>query len=586
MDGKVLLLNIHRFTYDLMTITNESPGILYLAGYLETKGYDALVFQGEPAGALEFIEKQAAEGKILAVGFYCDYENTVEVFEMSGLVSRKYSVPVILGGPQVSGFDTEYIAGSGCLAAVCGEGELALLGILECLYNGAGDWKKLAGVIYAGENGALVSNGTAPVIENLDELPPPAFHRWVNKPRLKSVYIQTGRGCPFSCEFCHEGSLRRKVRLKSVGKVIEHIEKTLSEEPDLNYIAFADDTLIMSRERVSELCAGLSELRKKRNFVWFCEGHMRQLIKYPGILAEMTRAGMIKMQVGIESGSQAVLDAYGKKTTTAEIESVVKMAAGEGVHQMIGFFITGGPFESREIIEENKRFAEKLLNLAPGVIILGVSPLMPYPATGISRCPEKFGLEILDPAGLTVFSDYPVTRTVSLSREEVAAGQNELIQHILDTMMKLFREGKVPHESIINCFRDFNYGAQSVWYLAIYNVVPFVRGYYTLMSRNAVKRSVDIAGDEIYGWRPQRIMEMWHDVDFSEGYPAVGKNVLSPLEFELLLYSTGKLKLKQVLEKVREKFGKNFDGEAEFNNEAMNILKSFERKYWLAYAPF
>ena len=586
MGGKVLLLNIHRFTYDLMTITNESPGILYLAGYLESKGYDSLVFQGEPSGALDFIEKQAAGGKILAAGFYCDYENSIEVFEMSGLVSQKYGMPVILGGPQVSGFDAKYIGGSGCLAAVCGEGELTLFGILECLYNGAGDWKKLGGVIYTGENGELISNGNAPVVENLDELPLPAFHRWVNKPRLKSVYIQTGRGCPFSCEFCHEGSLKRKVRLKSIGKVIEHIEKMLADEPDLNYIAFADDTLIMSRERVSELCAGLSELRKKRNFVWFCEGHMRQLIKYPGILAEMTRAGMIKMQVGIESGSQMVLDAYGKKTTTAEIESVVSAAAAEGVHQMIGFFITGGPFESRQIIEENKKFAEKLLNLAPGVIILGVSPLMPYPATGIARCPEKFGLEIIDPAGLTVFSDYPVTKTASLSREEVAAGQNELIQHILDTMMRLFREGKVPHETIMNCFHDFNYGAQSVWYLAVYNVLPFVRGYYTLMSRNAVKRSIDIADGEIYGWRPQRIMEMWHDVDFSEGYPAVGKDVLSPLEFELLLYSTGKLKLKQVLDRVREKFGKNFSDETEFNDEAMNILKTFERKYWLAYAPF
>lgn len=586
MDGKILLLNIHRFTYDLMSITNESPGILYLAGYLESKGYDALVFQGEPRDALAFIENETKKSKILAVGFYCDFENTVEVYEMSGLISKEYKIPVIFGGPQVSGFDAKYISESGCLAAVYGEGELTLHGLLECLYNGAGDWKKLCGIIYTNEAGQLVKNEPGPIIENLDDLPLPAFHRWVNKPDFKSVYIQTGRGCPFSCAFCHEGSLKRKVRLKSVDKVIEHIELMLEKEPNLNYIAFADDTLVMSRERVSKLCAGLCELRKKRNFVWFCEGHMKQLIKYPGILAEMTQAGMIKMQVGIESGSQAVLDSYNKKTTITEIEEVVKMAAAEGVHQMIGFFITGGPFESREIIEENKKFAEKLLNLAPGVIILGVSPMMPYPATDISRCPDKFGMQIIDPAGLTVFSDFPVTRTAALSRQEIAAGQNELIQHILNTMMKLFKEGKVPHETIVNCFRDFNYGAQSVWYMSIYNVVPFVRGYYTLISRNAVKRSADIADDEIYGWRPQRIMEMWHDIDFSEGYPAVGKDALSPLEFELILHSTGKLKLKQVLDKVREKFGRLFKDEAEFNNAAMDILKTFEKKYWLAYAPF
>lgn len=324
MDGKILLLNIHRFTYDLMSITNESPGILYLAGYLESRGYDPLVFQGEPSGALNLISAHIKESKILAVGLYCDYENTVEVFELSAHISKQYKIPVILGGPQVSGFDAEYIRESGCLAAVYGEGELTLLALLECLYNGAGDWKKLAGIIYAGETGQLVKNEAGPIIENLDDLPLPAFHRWVNKPEFKSVYIQTGRGCPFSCAFCHEGSLKRKVRLKSIDKVVGHIESLLASEPALNYIVFADDTLIMSRERVSKLCAGLSELRKKRDFVWFCEGHMRQLIKYPGLLAEMTRAGMIKMQVGIESGSQMVLDTYGKKTTTAEIEEVVK----------------------------------------------------------------------------------------------------------------------------------------------------------------------------------------------------------------------------------------------------------------------
>ncbi len=586
MDGKVLLINIHRFTYDLMSITNESPGLLYLAGYLESKGYDSLVFHGEPSDAREFLNKEIKESKILACGLYCDFENTAEVFEISDLISRHHKIPVILGGPQVGGFDAKYISGCGCLTAIFGEGEIPLHGILECLYNGAGDWKKLSGLIYVNESGELTRTEATPMIENLDALPLPAFHKWVNKPELKSVYIQSGRGCPFSCAFCHEGSLKRKVRLRSVDKVLEHIKMVLDNEPSLNYIVFADDTLIMSRERVMELCAGLTEIRKKRNFVWFCEGHVKQLIKYPGLLAEMTKAGMIKMQVGIESGSQKVLDAYGKRTTLAEIEEAVKMSAREGVHQMIGFFITGGPFENREILEENKKFAEKLLNLAPGVIILGISPLMPYPSTEITHCPEKFGLKIVDPQGSTVFSDFPVTQTDFMNREEIAAAQNELMQHILDTMIKLFKDGKVPHERIVDCFRDYGYGAQSVWHMAVYNTIPFVRGYYTLIARNAVKRSLDIPENEILGWRPQRIMEMWHDVDFSEGYPKIGKDVLSPLEFELLLYSTGKLKLKQVLDKVREKFGRLFDSESEFNEEAMNILKKFEHKYWLAYAPF
>ncbi|MFP5211802.1 MAG: B12-binding domain-containing radical SAM protein [Acidobacteriota bacterium] len=585
MDGRVLLFNVHRTLFDTVDLQLESPGLLALAAFLETRGYDALVFQGEPTEAKTFFERQAREGSILAAGFYCDFENQIEVCALSAAIANGHGVPVLLGGPQVAGFDADYLTRSRCMAAVVGEGELTLCRLLDAIRDGSRDWRKIDGIVHVDEAGSVVRNPVGPVVQDLDELPYPAFHRWVNKPRRRQAHVMSGRGCPFQCAFCYEGSLSRPVRLRSVERAMGEVEAILASEPDMRYLAFSDDTFTISPERVREFCTKLAELRKKRDFIWYCEGHVKLLDRWPHLLGEMSRAGMRRLQIGIESGDQRVLDVYGKKTTVEEIERVVKAGADAGVHQMVGFFITGGPFESPETLARNKAFYERLIDLAPGVIEIGPSPLMPYPETAIGRCPEKFGLRVVDPNGTTTFSDYPVTETEEMDREAIAKSQRELVEHGIRAMRRAFREGKVPHERVLDAFRDLAYGAASLWHTAVYSVMPFVAGYYTLLARGAVSRSTDVPEAELDGWRPQRIMEMWHDVDFSAGFPQIGRDVLSPLEFELLLYCTGKLRLRQVLDRVYEKFSQNFDSRSEYEESARRILKSFEGKYWLAYAP-
>ncbi|MCX8131421.1 MAG: B12-binding domain-containing radical SAM protein [Clostridia bacterium] len=585
MEGRVLLFNIHRITSDILNLEVESPGLLALAAFLETKGYDALVYQGEPSLARDFLGRQSKENIILAVGFYCDFENRTEVSEMSRFIASNYGLPVIFGGPQVSGMDAEYISNSKCTAAIAGEGEITLWRFLDCLCEQGGDWRELGGVVYVDESGTLIQKPCGNIVQNLDELPLPALHRWVNRPVRRKAHVLTGRGCPFNCAFCHEGSLSRSVRLRSVEHVLHEVETILDNEPYINYIVFADDTFTLSPERVKKLCEGLVRLRQKRDFIWYCEGHIKLLDKWPEMLADMVEAGMVRLQMGIESGVQSVLDKYNKGTTVPQIENVIKAAVDAGVHQIVGFFITGGPFESRETIERNKAFYERLIELAPGIIELGPSPLMPYPDTDIARCPGKYGIRILDPKGNTTFSDYPVTETEAMTREEIAKAQKELIAHGVGVMMRLFRQGKVPHERVLNCFRFHSYGAVSVWYTAIYSQVPFVHGYYTLLARGAVSRSDEIPENRIEEWRPQRTMEIWHDVDFSQGFPRIGRDVLSPLEFELLLYSTGKLCLCQVLDIVYDKFSGRIETRREFDDMARRILRSFEKKYWLVYAP-
>jgi radical SAM superfamily enzyme YgiQ (UPF0313 family) len=585
MEPKVLLFSVQRITVNLLREDLETPGLLALAGFLETKGYDALIYKGEPASVKEFLENQIQAKDLLAVGFYCHYENQFEVAALSAEITEEYALPVILGGPQVGGFDAAYLQESRCLAAVCGEGEITLWRLLESLSGKGGDWRDIDGIIYADEHSDLVRTPPGPIVENLDDLPLPAFHKWVNKPILREIHVMTGRGCPFNCAFCHEGSLSRPVRLRSIKNVLKEVETLLANEPEAKYIFFTDDTFVLSPKRVRAFCEGLSGLREKRDFAWFCEGHANLLDRWPDLLSEMTKAGMIRLQIGVESGVAKVLEIYGKQTTQPQIERVVKACFDSGVHQVVGAFITGGPFESEEIVSQNMAFCDKLIELAPGVAELGPSPLTPYPDTAIARDPKKYGIRIIDGKGITAYSDYPVTETATMNREQIARAQKELIEHEIQTMHRVFKQGKVSHERILNSFVDFSYGAMSLWYLAVYSKIPFLKGYYTLLARGAVSRSNDIPPEDLAEWRPQRILEMWHDVGFSEGYPRIGKEVLSPLEFEILLYATGKLRLNQVLDRVYHKFSTRFKDRDGFEAMAADILKTFEERYWLAYAP-
>ena len=583
--GSILLFNVHRITYDSLKMVTEPGSLLGLAAFLEQHGWKTQVFQGEPSRARNFLSAEMDKNPVLAVGFYCDFENPVEVRQMSRWATEEFGIPVVLGGPQVGGFDADFLRESGCLAAVLGEGEIPLLRLLGCLFRTGAPWKGIEGLVYRDETGQLVRNPPGALLSNLDELPLPAIHRWVNKPFRTKAHILTGRGCPFNCAFCHEGSLSRPVRLRGVPHVLAELDALLAKEPDLKYIAFADDTFITSPRRVREFCRGIAERRQTRNFVWYCEGHVKYLSRWPEILPDMVEAGMVRLQTGIESGLQEVLDIYNKKTTLEEIERVVASAAAAGVHQLVGFFITGGAFENKETLEHNKAFSERLIELAPGVVELGPSPLMPYPDTDIARNPSKYGIRFLDPDGLTTLSDYPVNETETMSREQIAMAQQELVQHVIRCMRQAYTDGKIPHERILHCFQDLTYGAVSLWHTAVYSVLPFVRGYYTLLARGAVRRSQDIPESELDGWRPQRIMEMWHDMDFTPGYPRIGRQVLSPLEFELLLYSTGKLRLREVRNRVYPRFADNFSTRAEFDSLVDAILQRFEAECWLAYAP-
>src|SRR5690606_18858186 len=105
---------------------------------------------------------------------------------------------------------------------------------------------------------------------------------------------------------------------------------------------------------------------KYHDFKWFCEGRVDIISKHPEIAQAMQEAGLIRLQIGVESGNQRILDAYRKGITLEQITECVDICYEADILSVIGNVIIGGAFEDNETIQNTIEFVCKLMARAPG----------------------------------------------------------------------------------------------------------------------------------------------------------------------------------------------------------------------------
>jgi len=416
--SELLLMNIYRDS-SVNTALSDSIGQHLIAAYLGTKVHSAKVFSGRGHEARRILEEQIAQG-ILAVGFYISADNKSITANLVKWVKEHCNLCVFVGGPEAISCNEDFFRETMCDFAIENEGEEPVRLLLEYLLRKNIALSEIPNLKYLGGNGSVVKNDISYYVENLDTMPNPDSRNSLNAQfRMgKEIGLITGRGCPYHCAFCYEGANAKRVRFRSVQNVMAEIDEVLAKNPKLEIINFYDDTFTLIPERVVQFCSEL----KKRNLQWVCEGHISNLIKNPALVKRMVDAGMVGMQIGIESGSDRVLAAYRKNTTAADLIDVVELCKKAGLPCLEGNFIIGGAFENRSTYEDSLVFAKKAIEVGRGMFECRSVFLAPYPYTLISKEPEKYGLHI-DQKRLkqTLYSmQSPVMYTDALSIEEIS----------------------------------------------------------------------------------------------------------------------------------------------------------------------
>jgi len=231
-------------------------------------------------------------------------------------------------------------------------------------------------------------------IKDLDSIPFPARHLidwsryyrgifWGTKRLAKAVSMITSRGCPFNCVFCSSYCVfGRHTRFRSTNNVIAEIKHVIATMGYRGF-NFHDDTFCLSRKRVVELCSEF----KKLDIVWRCLTRADTVDKK--LLDCMSDAGCKELILGMESGSQKILNNLRKGTTVEQNCHAMKLVKDSGIQLKVGI-IVGSPGETWETIGATK----KLLKECPPHF-WNVSVFTPLPGSFAWMYPEKLGLKIL-----------------------------------------------------------------------------------------------------------------------------------------------------------------------------------------------
>jgi radical SAM superfamily enzyme YgiQ (UPF0313 family) len=324
----------------------------------------------------------------------------------------------VVGGGVVTENPEILLKATACDFAVIAEGEFTIVELMDAITN-SGDFSKIEGLAYKTDRGEIKVNQRRKLIENLDEVPRPAYHLFPMDIYLKNqshskvlgkqleMNLITSRGCPFDCNYCYH-IFSKGVRYRSIEKVIGEI-KFFIQEYQVHSFIFIDETFTINSKRVTEFCEALK--KEKIKISWSCYARVSLVEK--GLLKLMKESGCYRIGFGIESGSQTILDLMNKRETVEQADRAIKMVRKAGM--ICGTtFMFGYPGETLETIQETVSFCKKHLIQASFFFTA------PYPGTKLySQVQEKVFrkykdmddfLEVLGDAGdfvvnLTDFDD-------------------------------------------------------------------------------------------------------------------------------------------------------------------------------------
>lgn len=576
-ENDIVFFNLHRRYINMEPQFGGFMGIYLLSAFLNNNGYNAQGYAGAFMRGKDILDKICQNKQVEVIGLYCDYDNVTENIFLSRYIKEMYGLPVIVGGPQATALKQDFYEKSLCDAVVRFEGELTVLDLMNVLLDCTKAIEDVAGISYI-RDGRLIINPERQLIENLDMLPLVTAEEYIEPSHYgRSLSLMTGRGCPFHCAFCHEGHHTKKVRLKSVQRVLEELEHYLDYYPNKNdiHILFVDDTFTLIPERVKAICEGIKRLCANRDVRWFSEGHIHTLYKNQEMIEYIANSGGYRLQLGIEAGTQKVLDAYRKGSTLEEIRTVIIKCKEAGIKEVFSNIILGGAHFSREIYYQDKEFAKELLTLGEGIVEIGVVTYWPLPETSVTDCPSEYGIKIIDKEFTTSAGDFPQVECGDLTRSDIMQMQQEMFQELLEHMKNMLLHGNVPHERIISWMDSYKIKT-GAWYRVL-KTIPHVLAFYQMLASGEaerLERAVQI--NTIEKLHPMRTIALFNTVKIkSNGDIEICENTVSQREFEILTYSIGKLSISEISQKVNIEI-----------DEIIIYLKRLERIFLVVFSPY
>lgn len=436
-------------------------GLMYISSFLESKGEknNILDFKGISNDlAYNKIKEKIIEIKPEFVGITCVVSEVNIVNDMCQFIKKNSSETIIvIGGPHVSICPENFVErGIKFDYLVLGEGEITVYELIQTLKEGA-DINNVEGIAFM-KDGKLVKNKPREMIQNLDELPFPAYDKvdmkyycrpnvWAIRPiYISSFMIFTSRGCPYNCNFCAAHAVwGRKVRFMSAERVVAHIEYVIKNF-EIDALYFGDESFTVSKQRIYDI---FNLLKSKNIKILFgCQTRVNLLDEE--LLKFLKNNGCLQIDFGIESGSDRMLDIMNKQTNIEMSAKIAKICRKIKLRHFANMLINV-PGETLDDIEKSLQFVK---DMGYNSVIWNV--YCPVPGVNWERT--------LDMDDLDTFNKYPSKEAFELLERKYKFGNYK--QSI--TMMLDYLYSNTFHP------KHFKFSLQPYYYRSIYQSISYV----------------------------------------------------------------------------------------------------------------
>jgi anaerobic magnesium-protoporphyrin IX monomethyl ester cyclase len=351
-----------------------SLGILTLSAWLRDHGVRVEVTDLTFARDAEPVTQHLRRFRPHVVGLHTKTLTMPRAIEIAAR-ARAEGVTVLAGGPDSATRPDRYLD-EGFDAVVPSEGEATLVEVATRVRDGV----PVAGTpgTIARSNGRTVRGPARPFLRNLDELPLPAWDlldmeaylsAWQAHTGERRAAVLTSRGCPFDCSWCSKPTFGRTYRQQSVQRVLAELN-ALHDRYQVDYVRFCDDVFGVDRRWLEELLGHMISDGPHLRF----ECLARVDLLKPELLDRMKSAGLQRVYVGVESGSQKMLDAMNRGTRLSQIERVAASLRAHHIRQF-WFLMLGYPGETLEDIEATlqlfRRFSPEEYSVSIAVPVPG-----------------------------------------------------------------------------------------------------------------------------------------------------------------------------------------------------------------------
>lgn len=238
---------------------------------------------------------------------------------------------------------------------LCGEAEKALVRLCRSILD-AEEAPEIDGMVKLDENGCLVRSSqrlsknpswselSLPARDLIDMEP---YRRaWVNAHGYFSSNMVSSRGCPYSCNWCAKPISGNKFHLRPAAAVAEEM-RLLKVSAGVQHIWFGDDVFALDRHWVQRFA---EEVTKRDAAVPF-KIQSRADLMIDSTVQNLKTAGCAEVWMGVESGSQAVLNAMDKGLTLSSVRAARRSLKEAGIRACY-FLQFGYPEETWAELQE------------------------------------------------------------------------------------------------------------------------------------------------------------------------------------------------------------------------------------------